>query len=300
MRHESGLSYFSKPGDPKTSVVVTKAMVKDIDTLEDTIANSGLNCPPGERHYHAHTRGWIVSAVLRRVDPKKRTLGKFMQDEICGPLGITYFCGIPEPEQANYKIADMVHQPPNYTKYCEDWPAKLGLVAPQAPLPQESHLFVPTAEWWDFTANFNNTSEGRAAEIPSAGMFTNARSMAKVNACMANGGKLGNVRIMSEKACADSMAFWISNLDKSLNFSVPICQGGFGDYGRVEASSADPNRTSACNGFVGWEGMGGSMSYWNPEKHVAVSYVMNGMLSRDNGAYRTTNLICALASIISQ
>merc|ERR1712079_738560 len=223
------------------------------------------------------------------------------RDEVCGPLGITYFCGIPEPEQANYKFADMVNQPPNYTKYCEDWPAKLGLLAPHKAAARKliennpgSHWLIPAKEW---LPNFYDTPEGRAAEIPSAGQLTNARSMAKVNACMANGGKLGNVRIMSEKACADSMAFWISKFDPELNSSIPISQGGFGDWARAESSSADPIATKANKGFVGWTGLGGSFSLWNPEKHVAVSYVMNGMLGHPGD--RNTKVMCALASIIS-
>jgi len=89
MRHEAGLSYFSKPGDPKTSVVVTKAMLKDLDSLENVIADSGLNMPVGDGCYHAVTRGWIMSAVLCRVDPKQRSLGMFLR-EVCEPLGITY------------------------------------------------------------------------------------------------------------------------------------------------------------------------------------------------------------------
>jgi CubicO group peptidase (beta-lactamase class C family) len=304
MRHEAGLSYFSKAGDPKTPVAVTTAMLKDVDALENTIANSSLNCSPGERYYHAMTRGWIVSAVVRRVDPKKRTFGKFMQDEICVPLGITYFCGIPEREQANYKIADGIHQSPNYTQYCEELPAKLGLLPTPAPLPEGSHIFVKVADFFDFTATFTNTAEGRAAEIPSSNMFTNARSMAKVNACMAKGGKLGNVQIMSEKACAESMAFWKTEMDRSLGWLTCFSQGGFFREARLEApwaaAGGDSKRVRALAKLgLGWGGFGGSASYWHPEKHVAFSYVMNGMLTRENGDYRTTPLVAALADIIS-
>jgi len=129
MRHEAGLSYFSKPGDPKTPVLVTRTMLKNLDALEKTMAESGLNMPVGERGYHALTRGWIVSAVVRRVDPKQRTLGMFLQEEVGEPLGITYFCGI------------------------------------------------------------TNTPEGRAAEIPSAGMHPNVLSMAKVKRVHGKQGK---------------------------------------------------------------------------------------------------------------
>jgi len=305
MRHEAGLSYFSKPGDPKTSVIVTKAMLRDLDSLENVIADSGLNMPVGDRCYHAVTRGWIVSAVLRRVDPKRRSLGMFLREEVCEPLGITYFCGIPEPEQASYKLADLVPQPPLYTRWCEDFPAKLGLgdqrlaaAVKELTADKASPFFVPAAEW-SGNPEFNNTPEGIAAEIPSAGMYTNAGSMAKVNACMANGGKLGSVRIMSEKACADSMAFAVAKEDKGFKWVVPFSQGGFGDLGAAEGVTADPTVANLAKGFFGWNGWGGSMSWFNPEKRVAISYTMTGMSNRLSGGPRVINLMRPLASIVS-
>jgi len=263
-----------------------------------------MNCPHGDRHYHAVARGWIVSAVVRRVDPKKRTLGKFIREEICEPLGIPHFNGIPEQEQANYKIVDMVPQPVMNALLCDILPAKLGLAPPHILAAmamfknnKDSHWLIPTYDFETGKQLFCNIPELRACEIPSGGMHTNARSMAKVNACMANGGKLGNVRIMSEKACADSMGCCISKLDKNLSFATPMTQGGFGDSGKAEGAALDPVKQKAVNGFVGWEGLGGSMSFWHPEKHVAVSYVMNGMLNMGD---RGTHLMCALSSIISQ
>merc|ERR1711933_175040 len=99
---------------------------------------------------------------------------------------------------------------------------------------KDSHFLKPVVDFFPAPVLFCNIPELRAVEIPSGGMLSNARSMAKVNACMANGGKLGNVRIMSEETCADSMAFWITNFDPEVNASIPFCQGGFGDVGRSE------------------------------------------------------------------
>lgn len=305
MRHEAGLSYFSKPGDPKTPVLVTKAMLMDLDMLETTMADSGLNMPVGERCYHALTRGWIVSAVVRRVDPKQRTLGMFLREEVCEPLGITYFCGIPGPEQANYKLADLTFPPKLYTRCCEELPDKLGFGDKQRAVFMAAVAetggagSVPAAEWMvPPSPHFTNTPEGRAAEIPSAGMYTNARSMAKVNACMANGGKLGGVRIMSEKACTDSMAFVVTKQCKFLHSPVPFSQGGFSEYAAMPPS----NVSRLCNGFFGWGGWGGSLSIFNPEKGIAVSYTMTGM-GNDLGVgfkARFDNLMSPVASIISQ
>merc|ERR1712227_7762 len=115
-------------------------------------------------------------------------------------------------------------------------------------------LLVPTVEWVEQPATpaFNNSPEGRAAEIPSAGMYTNARSMAKVNACMANGGRLGNIRILSEQACADSMAFATSKQDVALRWNVAFSQGGFGALGSMSGGIVDPSFRRFCDGFFGW------------------------------------------------
>lgn len=34
------------------------------------------------RSYHAVTRGFIINEIVRRVDPKKRTIGEFVREEI--------------------------------------------------------------------------------------------------------------------------------------------------------------------------------------------------------------------------
>merc|ERR1712008_660206 len=156
------------------------------------------------------------------------------------------------------------------------------------------------AEWMMPAASphFTNTPEGRAAEIPSAGMYTNARSLAKVNACMANRGKLGGVRIMSEKACADSMAFVVTKKCRFMHFHTPFSQGGFAEYAAMPPSSV----SRFCNGFFGWGGWGGSLSIFNPEKAVAVSYTMTGMGTDPGVGFkaRFDNLMSPVASIISQ
>jgi len=308
MRHEAGLSYFSRPGEPRSSVIVTKGMLKDLDALETTIANSGLNLPVGERCYHALTRGWIISAVLRRVDPKQRSLGTFIRDEINEPLGITYLCGIPEAEQSDHNLAELVQPPKIYNLSCEILPAMTGFGDPtlgavlQLAKDKDSMLHVPTVEWMQQPATpaFNNSQEGRAAEIPSAGMYTNARSMAKVNACMANAGRLGNVRILSEQACADSMALATSKQDVALKWNAAFSQGGFGAMGSMSGEIVDPSIRRFCDGFFGWGGWGGSLSMWNPEKRIALSYAMTGMNNNIFGGPRCKNLLGPLADKIAK
>ena len=53
--------------------------------------------PPGTRHgYHTITLGWYESELIRHADPAGRTLGRFLADEIAGPLGLDLHIGLPD------------------------------------------------------------------------------------------------------------------------------------------------------------------------------------------------------------
>ena len=54
---------------------------------------------PGTQHgYHAVTYGWLVGEVVRRVSG--RSLGDFFAEEIAAPLGLDFWIGLPDDEQA--------------------------------------------------------------------------------------------------------------------------------------------------------------------------------------------------------
>lgn len=308
MRHEGRLPYLCEPGSPNGLTTVLKSHLDNVDELEKIIENSNPTTEADIRAYHAITRGWIVSGVLRRVDPKKRTLGVFMKEEISDPLGVAYFCGIPEADQGKYKYADMTQMPLWYNLAFEVIPAKLGMGCPL--LGAAMKIFNDTSnpltkkavEWMGAppTPAFNNTVAGRKAEIPSAGMYTNARSMAKVNACMANGGALGSVRIMSEEACAASMAASTSKMDLAMKCSFPFTQGGFSEVAAATGPLVDPSFEPFAKGFVGWGGWGGSISLWNPAKRVGLSYSMNGMTNYLLGGPRCLSIFEPLHQCMSK
>mmetsp|Transcript_14514 Transcript_14514/g.25524 ORF Transcript_14514/g.25524 Transcript_14514/m.25524 type:complete len:463 (-) Transcript_14514:136-1524(-) len=311
MRHEGGMPFFSDPTDmdnPDKNKIVTEEVVQDPDALDKIIEGSGLwRHPDGtSRLYHALTRGWIVSGIVRRVDPKKRTLGKFIQEEVSEPLGITYFCGIPLTEQSKYSYADMTQAPPVYNMAFEVIPAMLGVGCPflastiKVMGDKSNSMGKPVVSWMKPppTPAFNNTPLGRLLEIPSAGMYTNARSMAKVNACMANGGIIGGVRLLSEKASADALAGLNVETDPSLKLTSAFSQAGLADMSTVSSPLVDPSIN--LHGFFGWGGWGGSISIWNPEKKLALSYAMNGMSNYLLGGPRYVTLAKALKEVSSK
>ena len=82
------LFYNSQAGLSYTPDTITLALLKDQDALGKVLARAPPQWTPGTaKGYHAMTFGLYVSQLLRRVDPKQRTLGQFFKEEIALPFG---------------------------------------------------------------------------------------------------------------------------------------------------------------------------------------------------------------------
>ena len=58
-------------------------LLADHDRLATILARQAPAWRPGSRHgYHTLTLGWYQNELLRRVDPRRRSLGQFFQDEV--------------------------------------------------------------------------------------------------------------------------------------------------------------------------------------------------------------------------
>ncbi|MGE5617524.1 MAG: serine hydrolase domain-containing protein [Candidatus Woesearchaeota archaeon] len=78
--HEAGLPVIDAPLDPR--------VLADFDRLGEAIERQRPVWEPGSRHgYHGVSLGWYMGELVRRVDPAKRTLGRFFAEEIAAPLG---------------------------------------------------------------------------------------------------------------------------------------------------------------------------------------------------------------------
>src|SRR5689334_23721549 len=78
LAHQAGLFAIDEPVDRST--------VADLDRLATVLARQKPAWEPGTRQaYHALTLGFYEGELLRRVDPKHRSLGRFFQEEIASP-----------------------------------------------------------------------------------------------------------------------------------------------------------------------------------------------------------------------
>jgi CubicO group peptidase (beta-lactamase class C family) len=89
LAHQAGLFAFDEPVD--------RSVIADLDRLAAVMARHIPAWPPGTRQaYHGLTLGFYEGELLRRVDPRHRTLGQFFQDEIATPLGEDVYIRLPE------------------------------------------------------------------------------------------------------------------------------------------------------------------------------------------------------------
>src|SRR5215510_3663444 len=97
LAHQAGLFAIDEPVD--------RSVVADLDRLAVVLARQKPAWEPGTRQaYHALTLGFYEGELLRRVDPRHRTLGQFFQDEIASPLGEDVYIRLPE-EIPNARLA---------------------------------------------------------------------------------------------------------------------------------------------------------------------------------------------------
>ena len=89
LAHQAGLFALDKRVDTRVEA--------DLDKLAVILARQRPAWEPGTRQaYHAITLGFFESELLRRVDPRHRSLGRFFHEEIASPLGLDFYIGLPE------------------------------------------------------------------------------------------------------------------------------------------------------------------------------------------------------------
>ncbi len=205
---------------------------------------------PGEgMGYHAITYGWLVGEIIRRIDG--RTCGEFVRDEIAGPLGVDFFIGLPESEDA--RTAALIAAPGTgpIGSGAQDTLAghALGLAAPRL-------------------AGTVNSREWRAAELPAANGHGNGRAMAAIYSALAQGGE-GLLSQEAVEACGATE--YVAREDLVLGFLVRRSLGFILSTagGRYEWG---PNPRT-----FGHSGAGGSLGFADPDAQIGFGYVMNQM-----------------------
>jgi CubicO group peptidase (beta-lactamase class C family) len=253
--------------------------VEDLPDWDKVIAALEASEPwwtPGTASgYHALTFGYLVGEVIRRVSG--RSVGRFVADEIAGPLEADVKIGLGDDDIARCAMLTMDVPPPdsaNAAMFAQLDPAVLAaLVNPSMAPPAAAD--IANAEAW------------RRAEIPAANGHATATGLATVYAVLAQGGEHGGVRLLSPEAAERIREGQGRGVDLVLgvgNAGLPnewalgvILSGPEGLYG--------PNPRS-----FGHSGYGGSFGMADPEARLSIGYVMNHMGNNLSGDPRQVAL----------
>jgi CubicO group peptidase (beta-lactamase class C family) len=258
LSHQAGLVAIKPP--------LTLSEIADPETLSARIASQAPAWSPGASHgYHAVTLGWYQSALIRRVDPQRRTLGRFFAEEIAGPLELDFHIGLPasvdrnrvahlEPVTKREMLLHMHTLPPAFVA---------GMFNPRSLTARAMAVAVGVKEAGDF-----NRDEVRIPEIPSVNGTGTATSVAKLYGNAATGGSdldlSQPVRDALEAPAVPptgGVRDRVMHIDASfsLGFGKPTSKFVFGSTDKA----------------FGWPGLGGSFGFADPDTGIGFGYVMN-------------------------
>lgn len=263
--HEGGLYAISE-------IVERGDEMLDWEQMIARLAAAKPRHAPGVAHgYHALTYGWLVGEIVRRVTGGKR-FAELVEQELAQPLGLDgLYCGVPADQmhrcaqlQATVFEGTVEHRRARARKSWEiarRWRNRLARVGIRFDPTEMLSALVPNGmDELDF-----NSIALRGASIPAAnGMFT-ARSLARLYACLAQGGELDGVRLLSH----DTIRKAATEQNRGAGRVIPISMRWRLGYHRVFAVGA---RVPAGFGHFGF---GGSGAWADPTRQLAVALVVN-------------------------
>ena len=283
LRHEGGMAAFDTSLEPEDLLApnIKENRIGRIVEAQTARFRSGDR---GHREYHAITRGWILNELFRRVDPQGRTIGQFLQEDICGPLEADVFIGVPETDLGRISRIKLLR--PGFLLRESFKPRFLGrrimhsalrtLVRFLSILPSMRRATTRGAPppWKGMTgiASFNDPLVARG-ETPSAAANCSARGLAKVASMMSLGGHDGHRTYIEATGWK---AMHTDPIEAEMGFGTTnFTQGGVNLFTEARKGSSRSFRefNVGREGFVGWMGLGGSIFQWHPEHEIGFSFV---------------------------
>jgi CubicO group peptidase (beta-lactamase class C family) len=270
LAHQAGLHALDRPVD--------RALVADFDRLAIVLARQKPAWEPGTRQaYHGITLGFFESELLRRLDPRRRSLGQFFQDEIATPLGLDVYINLPA-DIPNSRLATLTR--PSWIDILRGFPLRLAIDA----MNRRSNISralrgseLPHDELHVYARNL---------EVPSGGAVGTARAIARAYSAFATGGEL-NLR-------AETLALLAAP-------AVPPARGFYDECMKmdgIEFSLGFMKSTPALRfggpGSFGSPGAGGAMGFADPAAGIGYAYVTNHMGTQLSGDPRDVALRNAL------
>jgi CubicO group peptidase (beta-lactamase class C family) len=279
LAHQAGLFAFDEPVDRET--------VANLDRLAAVMARHKPAWMPGTRQaYHGLTLGFYEGELLRRVDPRHRTLGQFFQDEIASRLREDFYIGLPE-DIPNARLATL--SPPGMIRMLVGFrPVRLLLEAlnPRSNISRALSVNPGTSIYLDASRVY-----ARNLEVPAGGGVGTARAIAHAYGDFANGGRELGLRqetldLLAAPAVPAARGFYDECLKGEVQFSL-----GF-------MKPCANWRFRGARAF-GAPGTGGALGFADPDTAVGYGYVTSRMGIVFSGDPRDVALRDALDAVLS-
>ena len=274
LAHQGGLFALDEPVD--------RSVIADLDRLAVVLARQKPAWEPGTRQaYHAITLGFYEGELLRRIDPRHRTLGQFFHDEIATPLRLDAYIRLPEhiPDSRLATLArprplDMLFGfPLRFTFEAMNPRSKIVRALRGSELPHDERRVY-----------------ARNLEVPSGGAVATARAIAGAYGVFASrGGELGlrkeTLDLLAAPAVAPARGFYDECFKGHVQFAL----------GFMKPSPMWPFGSPSSYGAPG---SGGSLGFADPEKNIGYAYVTSQMGTALTGDPRDLALRDALYSVL--
>jgi CubicO group peptidase (beta-lactamase class C family) len=278
LAHQAGLFAFDEPVD--------RRIVADLDRLAVVLARQKPAWEPGTRQaYHALTLGFYEGELMRRVDPRHRTLGQFFQDEIASWLDEDVYLRLPE-EIPNARLATLAS--PNRLRMLAGFPVRLTLEA----MNRHSNIYRALLTNPGFAIYLDQDRVyARNFEVPSGGAVATARGIAHAYAAFVSGGRALGLRE--------------ATLDLLAAPAIPPTRGFYDECMKADGiqfslgfMKSTPTWSFGSARSFGSPGSGGSLGYADPEVGVGYAYVTSQSGTALTGDPRDVALRGALYSCL--
>ncbi|PNS15504.1 hypothetical protein CAC42_763 [Sphaceloma murrayae] len=248
----------------KDQTPITFAELMDVPYSTKLLAAQAPWWEPGTQSgYHSLTYGHLIGEVVLRVTGK--TLGKFIEFELAGPLGADFRLGCPQSEWG--RIAETVPPPP----------PEAGAAMPAHITPGSVAMRVFTSPAMD--AQSANSESWRKSECGAGNGHGNARGLARLLEVVARGGTVDGKEILTPETV--DLIFEEQCFGQDLVIGKKVRMGmGFGLWGKEWIGEFLPEGKTAF-----WGGWGGSPGAVDVPRGLVIAYVMNKM---ENGEVRNT------------
>jgi CubicO group peptidase (beta-lactamase class C family) len=258
LAHQAGLSAIDEP--------ISLQKARDLDALAAAIAPQRPAWEPGTRHgYHGITIGFYEGELLRRVDPRHRSLGRYFQEEVAAPLGASFHIGVPA-SVPDARIAELqAFRPAAMLLHLNSMPAGmvLAVMNPRSltarslnplGLRRPAELAAP---------------ENRDIELGAGGGVGETRAIAKIYSDLATGGRALGLRPETLAALAGPASAPSRGIrDVILHMDTSFSLGFWKPFPAFRFGTAEGTA-------FGTPGLGGSFGFADPAVGLGFAYAPN-------------------------